>query len=70
MAMNRVMELHKQVMRAAMDHTITDAEYYKILESCLDEMEKIGISDADMETIEADVLTTMLMMAGPIKAVG
>jgi hypothetical protein len=68
--MNKVMELHKQVMMAAMDQTITDAEYYKILESCLDEMEKIGISDADMENIEADVLTTMLMMAGPIKAVG
>lgn len=68
--MNKVMELHKQVMMAAMDQTITDAEYYKILESCLDEMEKIGISDADMENIEADVLTIMLMMAGPIKAVG
>ena len=68
--MNKVMELHKQVMMAAMDQTITDAEYYKILESCLDEMEKIGISDADMEKIEADVLTTMLMMAGQIKAVG
>lgn len=53
-----------------MDHTITDAEYYKILESCLDEMEKIGISDADMENIEADVLMTLLVMAGPIKAVG
>lgn len=57
-------------MRAAMDHTITDAEYYKILESCLDEMEKIGISDADMENIEADVLMTLLVMVGPIKAVG
>ena len=68
--MNRVMELHKQVMLAAIDHTITNAEYYKILESCLDEMEKIGISDADMENIEADVLMTLLVMAGPIKAVG
>ena len=70
MAMRRIMELHRTIMRAAMDQSITDAAYEKILESCLDEMEKIGISDADMENIEADVLMTLLVMAGTIKAVG
>jgi hypothetical protein len=68
--MSRIMELHRTIMRAAMDRSITDAEYKKILESRLDEMEKIGISDADMENIEADVLMALLVMAGPIKAVG
>lgn len=69
--MSRMMELHRTIMRAAMDRSITDAEYKKILESCLDEMDRIGITEQDVRQIESDIVDAVIALGpGPVKAVG
>ena len=69
--MSRIMELHRTIMRAAIDQSITDAEYKKILESCLDEMDRIGITEQDVRQIESDIVDAVIALGpGPVKAVG
>jgi hypothetical protein len=59
-------------MNAAMDLSITEEEYIRIAESSLEEMERIGITDRDMEQIGSDVFGAMVAISlGPyIKSVG
>lgn len=65
-----IRELHQRVMNAALDQSITDDEYFKIMESCLDEMDRIGITEQDMNQIGADVADAILMLGfWPVKAV-
>ena len=65
-----VKELHQKVMKAAMDQSITDEEYFKIMESCLDEMDRIGISEQDMRQISTDVANALISLGfWPFKAV-
>lgn len=63
MAMNRVMELHQKVMNAAINQNITDEEYFKLMGECLDEMEKIGITEEDMKKIEADLAGALFTLS-------
>ena len=54
-----------------MDRSITDAEYKKILESCRDEMDRIGITEQDVRQIESDIVDAVIALGpGPVKAVG
>jgi hypothetical protein len=65
------MELHRTIMRAAMDRSITDTEYEKILELCLDEMDRIGITEQEVRQIESDIADAVSALGpGPVKAVG
>lgn len=53
-----------------MDQSITDEEYFKIMESCLDEMDRIGISEQDMRQISADAVNAIISLGFcPFKAV-
>ena len=63
MAMSKVMELHKKIMDAAMDLSITEEEYNRIADSCMDEMNMAGLTEQEAAQILGDLAFALFMFA-------
>ena len=62
--MSRVIEIHNEILAAAINPNLTDSEYLEIMNRGLNEMELIGINPQELLKIGEDISTALALLMG------